>query len=125
MPRHPPCALKHFNHNKMLASTMQHSTHNHTPTPPTHHSHTGSVRDPGQEQPCREQHQPGVFSGPNSVPNPFIWSYTTACVPPSCAPPAQKRDPRSTESEIRTTTTLVTHDYSYRRGMPHQHGETP
>ena len=41
MPRHPPCALKHLHHNKMLASTMQHSTHNHTPASHDHHhTHT-------------------------------------------------------------------------------------
>jgi hypothetical protein len=43
MPRHPPCALNYLTtnttKNKMLASTMQHSTHHHTPThpqPPPH-----------------------------------------------------------------------------------------
>jgi hypothetical protein len=59
----------------MLASTMQHSTHNHTPThqPPPHPpTHSRAPRDaldgPGQEQP--EKTPTGVSSGPNSVPNP-------------------------------------------------------
>src|ERR1700754_1666014 len=53
----------------MLASTMQHSTHNHTPTPPTTTTPTSRALDgPGQEQP--EKTPTGVFSGPNSVPNP-------------------------------------------------------
>jgi len=59
MPRHPPCALNYLTtntkQNKMLASTMQHSTHHHTPTHHnhhhTHHTHrerpaTGCVRRP-------------------------------------------------------------------------------
>ena len=65
-----------LDHNKMLASTMQHSTHNHTPTHHDHHHHnppqkaTCSVRRsrPGA---ARKNTQPaGVLSGPNSVPNP-------------------------------------------------------
>src|ERR1700754_4129181 len=53
----------------MLASTMQHSTHNHTPTPPTTTTPTSRALDgPGQEQP--EKTPTGVSSGPNSVPNP-------------------------------------------------------
>ena len=46
-------------HNKMLASTMQHSTHNHTPTPqpPPHpltpHRATRRVRRSGQKRPPR------------------------------------------------------------------------
>src|SRR5689334_17118427 len=65
-------------HKQMLASTMQHSTHHHTPNPPHHHhTHTpqhGSrcVRRsrPGAAT-TRKPHQPtaGVLSGPNSAPN--------------------------------------------------------
>jgi hypothetical protein len=36
-------------HNKMLASTMQHSTHNHTPRPHDHHhTHNRCVRQPAR-----------------------------------------------------------------------------
>ena len=62
MPRHPPCALTHLTTNKMLASTMQHSTHNHTPapttatttTPPTQ-GNQDALGQPDQER-TREQH---------------------------------------------------------------------
>jgi hypothetical protein len=105
MPRHPPCALKHFNHNKMLASTMQHSTHNHTPIRTGHHhAHNGRVRQPRSGAALPEKHQPGVFSGPNSVPNFVHQLVCDGRVPPSCVPSAPKRDPQDTESEIRTTT---------------------
>ena len=73
MPRHPPCALQHFTHNKhaqttkpdtkkdqMLASTMQHSTHHHTPTPTTTTTPTRDALDgPGPEAaPEKTTHQP-------------------------------------------------------------------
>ena len=69
----------------MLASTMQHSTHHHTPKTHHNHHHThhpdkGHPRDaldgPGRERPPEKTtHQPAdVFSGPNSVPNPFTTS---------------------------------------------------
>ena len=79
----------------MLASTMQHSTHHHTPKPTTTtttptHPNKGHPRDaldgPGRERPPEKTtHQPAdVFSGPNSVPNSFydFWRY----VPPSHTP---------------------------------------
>ena len=55
-----------LDHNKMLASTMQHSTHNHTPTHHNHHhTHPHTIfrvsRDaldgPGQEQPRKNTHR--------------------------------------------------------------------
>src|SRR5215203_5401081 len=64
----------------MLASTMQHSTHNHTPTltPPPH-------ENPSRVRPARPRAVPrttsqGVFSGPNSVrtrrrPPPQTWHH--------------------------------------------------
>src|SRR4029453_2252019 len=68
MPRHPPCALQHFTHNKhaqttkpdtkkMLASTMQHSTHHHTPTPqpPPHPTNKRDALDgQGRKRPPRK-----------------------------------------------------------------------
>src|SRR6476469_4808307 len=61
-----------LDHNKMLASTMQHSTHNHTPTPPQPpHRTTHALDQPAQER-HQEKHPPnhtGVSSGPNSVPS--------------------------------------------------------
>jgi hypothetical protein len=47
-------------HNKMLASTMQHSTHNHTPTPqppphPPRQLHRRCIRRSGQKRPPRTQ----------------------------------------------------------------------
>jgi hypothetical protein len=51
-------------HNKMLASTMQHSTHNHTPTPqppphPPRQLHRRCVRRSGQKRPPRTHPKPG------------------------------------------------------------------
>ena len=80
-----------LDHNKMLASTMQHSTHNHTPKPRTHHTHTPTTSEQhpapqhratrdalgnhAQERtrknnPNHHNGGPSVSSGPNSVPNP-------------------------------------------------------
>jgi hypothetical protein len=99
MPRHPPCALNYLTtnttQNKMLASTMQHSTHHHTPThpqPPPHPTtHQQQVTDaldsPSQEQPEKNTPPTGVSSGPNSVPNPSPKTESfpgkSLCVPPS------------------------------------------
>ena len=105
MPRHPPCALQHFTHNKHAQTTkpdtkkdarIHYATLNTPPHPETHHNHhhthhpnKGHPRDaldgPGRERPPEKTtHQPAdVFSGPNSVPNPYnFWRY----VPPSHTP---------------------------------------
>jgi hypothetical protein len=98
MPRHPPCALNYLTtnttQNKMLASTMQHSTHHHTPThpqPPPHPTtHQQQVTDaldsPSQEQPEKNTPPTDVSSGPNSVPNPSPKTESfpgkSLCVPP-------------------------------------------
>src|SRR5215218_11449812 len=74
-----------LDHNKMLASTMQHSTHNHTPTlqPPPQPRPTNRATD--RVRPARPGAVPrttsqGVFSGPNSVrarrrPPPQTWHH--------------------------------------------------
>jgi hypothetical protein len=109
MPRHPPCALTHFNHNKMLASTMQHSTHNHTPTITDPTTPTQGTLEVQVRSSPAEKTPPGVFSGPNSVPN---FNFQLFCdgscstqLHPIRAPTEAVRDPEDTESEIRTTTT--------------------
>ena len=83
-----------LDHNKMLASTMQHSTHHHTPNPPQppphpHNNKRDALDGPGRERPPEKTtHQPaGVFSGPNSVPRlVFDWRH----VPPSHTPNEQE-----------------------------------
>src|SRR6185295_19781795 len=92
MPRHPPCALQHFTHNKHAQTTkpdtkkdarIHYATLNTPPHPETHHNHhhthppqqgatRGCVRRsrPGAAT-RKNNHQPAdVFSGPNSVPKP-------------------------------------------------------
>jgi hypothetical protein len=93
MPRHPPCALQHFTHNKHAQTTkpdtkkqdarIHYATLNTPPHPETHHNHHHTHTDtkgahhgdaldgPGRERPPEKTtHQPAdVFSGPNSVPN--------------------------------------------------------
>src|SRR6185436_16691308 len=57
----------------MLASTMQHSTHNHTPTHHRHHTHPQDARDTLDDRTrsgTKKTLHPGVSSGPNSVPSP-------------------------------------------------------
>jgi hypothetical protein len=100
-------------HNKMLASTMQHSTHNHTPATFDHHHthHQGdALGDPGQEP--KKHPIPGVSSGPNSVPSNHE---PDSCVPPSATPHPLRTG--MTCSKIRRTT-LNTSSH----GQPHQHG---
>ena len=104
MPRHPPCALTHLTTNKMLASTMQHSTHNHTPEP-NHchhnhqHNHQGLHHDrvrttsPGADQRTTPT---GVPSGPNSVPS---------------LPPATPEEATNT-SEPRSTSVPPSHTHT-------------
>ena len=76
MPRHPPCALKHLfttrcSHplcNTQHTTTPQPTTTTTTPTHTRIRAHRDALDGPGQEQP--EKTPTGVFSGPNSVPNP-------------------------------------------------------
>ena len=103
MPRHPPCALQHFTHNKHAQTTkpdtkkdarIHYATLNTPPHPETHHNHhhtphRDALDGPGRERPPEKTtHQPAdVFSGPNSVPNPYnFWRY----VPPSHTPQPAK-----------------------------------
>src|SRR5215212_8779540 len=81
-----------LDHNKMLASTMQHSTHNHTPnpTPTTTPDTSNALGRPGREWPPRKPRlTAGVSSGPNSVPSPppphgkKLSEPAAICVPPS------------------------------------------
>lgn len=93
----------------MLASTMQHSTHNHTPTPTDHHhTHEECVRRSGSGA---RRHTPQRVSPQDP----------TACqalmnqhyVPPSATPHNQQARHLSKKGE--PTPTLET-------GQPHQHG---
>src|SRR5689334_19812270 len=93
-----------LDHNKMLASTMQHSTHNHTPThhQPPHHNppqHHATGRSHALGPPRQEWHQatpqPGVSSGPNSVPSPA----------PQQPGPSEQAAQCSTQPHPHTTTT--------------------
>src|SRR4051812_10779483 len=95
----------------MLASTMQHSTHNHTPTPHGHHHahNRNALGNQGQKR-STKKHQPGVSSGPNSVPNLVSKSSMMVVFHPAASHPRMTRDPEDAESEIRTTTTLMTHE---------------
>ena len=89
MPRHPPCALQHFNNKKSQTTkpdtkrcshplcNTQHTTtpqpHTTTTTPtPTHNQ--GDTLD-GQARSSHTKKTPptaGVSSGPNSMPNPLL-----------------------------------------------------
>src|SRR3954453_18591753 len=118
MPRHPPCALKHFNHNKMLASTMQHSTHNHTPISiGNHHAHNERVRNPkpGAALPEKNTNQVSP-QDPTVCRTSFNWSSVMIVFHPAAshprANPKAVRDPQDTESEIRTTATIVPSRYA-------------
>src|SRR5215207_10608311 len=84
-----------LDHNKMLASTMQHSTHNHTPTlTPPPHENPRALGRPGQKW-YREQHptrcllrtQQCASSPPASttdVASPSnAWNFSSRSVPPS------------------------------------------
>ena len=109
MPRHPPCALQHFTttktntthnakkqrhthagqnfsnhktrHNKMLASTMQHSTHHHTPTPqPPPHPQLPHTNNRGKHRRVRWS-RPGTATKENN-PNRVSSQDPTACRAP-------------------------------------------
>src|ERR1700755_2762798 len=115
MPRPPPCALTHLNHNKMLASTMQHSTHNHTPIRyENHHVHTERVRNPEPGAAPQENTRCLLWTQQCAEPR-SLALYVMVCVPPSRIPsalPQQVRDPEDAESEIRTTATNVRFRYA-------------
>src|SRR5690242_20168598 len=108
MPRHPPCALQHFTHNKhaqttkpdtkkMLASTMQHSTHHHTPTPtttttPTHARATqalatGCVRRSKAGSGTKKTPTTGKVSPQDPTVCRTMFHDFWRCVPPSHTPP--------------------------------------
>ena len=73
-----------LDHNKMLASTMQHSTHNHTPAPHRHHAQPYALEQQNQKRHQEKHPQQGVFSGPNSVPSPQnMFGTSSRSVPPS------------------------------------------
>src|SRR3954451_2053118 len=115
MPRHPPCALKHFTTTRCshpLCNTQ------HTTTPQPH-------RPPPHPYECVRQPRPGVALPENnttqvSPQDPTVCrtsssqSLAMIRVPPSRIPSAPHqqpvRDPEDAESEIRTTTTLMTHE---------------
>ena len=77
----------------MLASTMQHSTHNHTPTHNDHH-HTHHPKDrntldsPGQEQPHRKNTNQVSSQDP------------TACTSPPPHPPHHHTGQQSTRASV-------------------------
>src|SRR4051812_7112585 len=85
-----------LDHNKMLASTMQHSTHNHTPTrtPPPQPHPTNRATDcvrPARPRAAPRTTSQDVFSGPNSVRARCSYlELSSRSVPPSHthAPPA-------------------------------------
>ena len=85
-----------LDHNKMLASTMQHSTHNHTPTTGHHHEHhnhtTARVRQPHQGW-YRENPTTGVSSGPNSVPSTFCKTWPSCSTQPHPPPTHNRAQP--------------------------------
>jgi hypothetical protein len=128
MPRHPPCALQHFTHNKhaqttkpdtkkMLASTMQHSTHHHTPTPqpPPHpHNKRDALDGPGRKRPPEKTtHQPArclLRTQQCAEPVHVFWHH----VPPSHTP----RHARGVEITRRKPTTT-------RRRLAPPYGEAP
>ena len=74
MPRHPPCALQHFTHNKHAQTTkpdtkrcshpLCNTQHTTTPQPRDNHHHTHPTKGidaldgPSRERPTREQHPP-------------------------------------------------------------------
>jgi hypothetical protein len=89
-----------LHHNKMLASTMQHSTNNHTP-PPTSPppKPTSGVRQPTAGAAQKTHPTQDVLSGPNSAPNsdskePLVCHSSTQ-PPPTTTPPTrgQQRQP--------------------------------
>ena len=67
----------------MLASTMQHSTHNHTPTHHRHHTHNTDALDDRTRSGTKKTLHAGVSSGPNSVPNLKTTTDKQRNVPPS------------------------------------------
>jgi hypothetical protein len=86
MPRHPPCALTHL-HTTRCSHPLCNTQHTTTPQPHNHH-HTqphklaGAHALDGQARSGHQEHtQPGVLSGPNSVPSTFC--KTGHRVPPS------------------------------------------
>ena len=108
MPRHPPCALQHFTHNKHAQTTkpdtkkdarIHYATLNTPPHPePTTTTTTPTHRHRNAPQGCVRRSRAGsghqkkqptnrqdVFSGPNSVPNRsrFLASCSTQPHPPN------------------------------------------
>jgi hypothetical protein len=133
MPRHPPCALTHLTTNKMLASTMQHSTHHHTPTHRRHH-HTPPHQRAALDDQTRSGHQEHT-TGTNphrcllrtqqrAEPAPFRTStiaFHPATPTPTTSNDATDADPGMESSERRTPTTRppAQHRRTQARGQPH------
>src|SRR5690349_17894525 len=110
MPRHPPCALKHFTTTR-CSHPLCNTQHTTTPrsdtgtTTPT----TNALGTPNQEQPCKKT--PGVFSGPNSVPNLVLKSSLMIVFHPAVLHPRSTNSgARSREHRIRDKDNHNTHD---------------
>src|SRR5689334_8727055 len=123
-----------LHHNKMLASTMQHSTHNHTPTPrttttPTRTSHRDALDGPGQEQPYQRTTPTRCLLRTQQCAKLQRSSGTAVvlCSTQPHPPRTRRRVQRDVESVIRKTR-HGDHPPEGRRiraGSSHQHGETP
>ena len=95
----------------MLASTMQHSTHNHTPTRIDHH-HTerlcaaDALDGPGQEQPYRETPTRCLLRTQQCAKRMLIRECIGSCSTQPRSTRTRRRDHESVESEIRTTSSM-------------------